>query len=91
LTVRLLLAIRDRVRAAGAQFLVALLGDGPEITSALDRAGCAWVSLHQVTVKNGRFNPETSFPTHGRHWNEEGHRRVAEVLLPHLARLLPPA
>lgn len=90
LTVRLLLAIRDRAREAGAQFLVALLGDASEITAALDRAGCAWVSLHQVTVKNGLFNPETSFPTHGRHWNEEGHRRVAEVLLPYLARLLPP-
>jgi len=90
LTIRLLLAIRDRVREAGAQFLVVLLGDAPEITPALDAAGCAWVSLHQVTVKNGLFNPETSFPTHGRHWNKEGHRRVAEVLLPHLARLLPP-
>jgi len=89
-TVRLLLTIRDRAREAGAQFLVALLGDAPEITALLDRAGCAWVSLHQVTVKNGLFNPETSFPTHGRHWNEEGHRRVAEMLLPYLARFLPP-
>lgn len=90
LTLRLLLAMRDRAREAGAEFLVVLLGDSEDVTPGLARAGCPYVSLHAVTVKDGRFNPETTFPTHGRHWNVEGHRRVADVLRPHLDRILPP-
>src|SRR5262245_57465910 len=85
---RLLLAMRKRAAAANATFLVAMLTELP-LTLVFDKQGIPWVSLGDVTMAGNTWNPETVYPAFGRHWNPEGHRRVARILEPRLRSMLP--
>jgi hypothetical protein len=88
ITPDLLLAMRAEAEKLGARFLVTFTADMPEIMRVLDAAGCPYISFQSVTMRGHEWNPETTFPKGGWHWNDEGHRRVANILAARIPEIL---
>ena len=69
-TLRLISAMDDFVKAKGASFAVGLIDEVPPVRRHLERQGIVFFDLTHV---DQRYR----YPGHGFHWTPEGHRLVA--------------
>ena len=75
----LIRALRREVEASGGAFFVGLERADPPIADSLAAAGIPWVDL----------STDERFVLYGKHWNEQGHRDVAQKVDSLLAAKLP--